>query len=621
MGKKQDERAYATRNFANDWDRAGTERRVRRGVSFATLAFGLAAPVSVFAQVAPPDVTPPTREELVPPEARDPQRPLTTLTIDGSMERTPCALDNPEYADIAVTLTSVRFEGAEKAPDVSLVPTYEGYLGRELPLAVLCDIRAAANQRLQEAGYLATVEIPAQRLSGGDAELRIVFGRVTALRVRGDAGPSEQLVASYLERLTQDEVFNTRRAERYLLLADDLPGVDVRLSLRPAANGTPGDLIGEIAVVRRRGAIDLNVQNYGSPALGRFGALLRGEIYDLTGLGDRTGVSAFSTVDFEEQQTVQLSHDFALGGSGVRLGGQFTYSWTNPDLDLPGFEVESETLFTTLSASYPVIRARESTHVASAGLDYVDQDVFVNDIRLTRDRVRTAFLRLDSAFVDSGNVAGAGGYSQYEPMTRIFGSLELRRGLGILESSPDCRPSPLACVVGGIAPPSRIESDPTGTSVRFDAAAEYRPIPDIKFSLAADGQYSGDPLPAFEEFSAGNYSIGRGYDPGSILGDSGIALAFEVAYRSLAPQSAKLVAWQPYVFTDVAWAWNEDPSRRPLNPDRLWSVGGGFRFAFGSSVRADVALAVPLEETDLDPDRGDPRLLISLTTRLFPWSF
>ena len=47
----------------------------------------------------------------------------------------------------------------------------------------MADLQAASI--LQQAGYLATVEIPEQRLSNGEDELRIVFGRLTALRVRG----------------------------------------------------------------------------------------------------------------------------------------------------------------------------------------------------------------------------------------------------------------------------------------------------------------------------------------------------------------------------------------------------------------------------------------------------
>ena len=581
---------------------------------------GTVAPSMLAAQTAD-QVTPPTREDLLPPERREPARQGATLTIDGEMERAPCALDRADYAAIRVTLNSVRFTGAENAPELSLAPAYDEYLGRELPIAVLCDIRAQAAAILQRAGYLATVEIPEQRLSNGDAELRIVFGRLTALRVRGEAGPSEQLVASYLEKLTEQPVFNTYQAERYLLLADDLPGVDVRLSLRPAAGGAPGDLVGEIAVVRRRGTIDFSVQNYGSKALGRFGGLLRGEIYDLIGTGDRTSLALFSTADFDEQQTVQLGHELRVGSEGLRLGGQVTYSWTDPDIGIVGFDLTSETLFASVFASYPLRLSREATILGDLGFDYVDQDVEVNDIDLTRDRVRTLFARLGGEWIDRDSVVRLDGFTQFEPRRRLAGSIEVRQGLDVFDASPDCRPAPLACITGGAIPPSRIEADPTPLSLRVEALGEFRPLPGIAFLLRGDGQLTSDPLPAFEEFAGGNYSIGRGYDPGIVLGDSGLGLSAEVRYGSLAPQSANAFALQPYVFTDAAWAWNEDPSRQAGNPDRLWSAGAGLRAAWGARMQADLAVAVPLERTDFQASRGDVRVLFSITTRLLPWRY
>jgi len=357
----------------------------RTAIGIALFAALIANDSAVSAQQSPPPTapqfTPPTRGELAPPrEALDQRRP--TLTIDGDLQRASCVLDRPDYADITLTLSGVEFSGLEAVSDVSLDPAYSGYLGRELPLSVLCDIRAQANAILQNAGYLATVEIPEQNLGDGIADFGVVFGRLTALRVRGDAGASENLIAAYLDNLTDGGVFNTFEAERYLLLADDLPGVDVRLSLASAVGGEPGDLVGDIAVVRQAAALDVNVQNFGSEAIGPFGGLLRGEIYDLTGLGDRTFVSAYSTLEFEEQQTYQLGHDFAVGADGLRLGGQLTYSVTRPDLELGGLDLESETVLGSIFASYPLKRSRRSSLYANAGLEIVDQNVEAGDIDL-----------------------------------------------------------------------------------------------------------------------------------------------------------------------------------------------------------------------------------------------
>lgn len=576
--------------------------------------FVAAAPASAQAQV-----TPPTRGELLPPERRRTETGAT-LTIDGGFERAPCVLDREEYADLRFTLKGAEFIGLEAVPGLSLDGAYQSYTGRELPLSVLCDIRAQANSILRSQGYLATVEIPEQSLADGVPDFRVVFGRLTAVRVRGDAGPSEKIVAGYLDKLTDGEVFNTEDAERYLLLADDLPGLDVRLSLRPAAEGEPGDLVGEIAVTRQRGRVDLSLQNLGSESIGRFGGLVRGELYDLTGLGDRTSVGVYSTLEFEEQQTFQIGHDFAIGSEGLRLGGQFVYSQTSPDLDLAGFQLESETVLGAVKASYPIERSRRSSLFADVGFEYVDQDVTVNEVPLTEDKVRTVYARIAGDWTDMASIRRLDGYTPYEPKVRLNYALEARQGLDVLSASPDCRANPLGCIAGGLAPPSRIEADPTPFVARAEVGVEYRPIPNITLFLQASGQASDAPLPAFEEFAAGNYSIGRGYDPGAVLGDSGIGVQLELRAGSLAPKDMNGVALQPYIFTDAAWAWNNDPSRIPGNPDRLWSAGGGVRAAWGSRMQANLLVAAPITRPDLSSRLGDVRVLFTLTARIFPWS-
>ncbi|MCL6251501.1 ShlB/FhaC/HecB family hemolysin secretion/activation protein [Altererythrobacter sp. KTW20L] len=582
----------------------------------------LAVGVPTMAQVAPPAA--PTRDELVPPPARMDQRSGTTLTIDGQMARTPCALDNPDLADVRVTLSRVSFVGAEAATGVDLSPAYAPYLGRDLPIAVLCDIRASATQMLADAGYLAAVEIPEQRLDAGAATFRVVLGRLTAVRVRGEAGPSERLLASYLERLVGQPVFNTREAERYLLLADDIPGLDVRLALRPAANGDPGDLIGEVAVVRRTASVDANVQNYGSRALGRFGGLLRAELYDITGQGDRTTLSLYSSADFSEQQTVQLGHAMLVGSEGLELGGQVTLGWTNPTLGIAGFDVKSDTLYARVHARYPFLRTQARSVHGSMGLDLVDQDVKVNTTLLTRDNVRTAWLRFDLTETDIDSIARRGGYSPYEPRSRLAVGLELRKGLGVLGASRDCRTTPLACFAAGEVP-SRIEQDPTAMLLRADVHFEYRPVPLFTVAIDLEGQYTRDPLPAFEELSGGSFSAGRGYDPASVIGDLGVTSRVELRYGSLVPQSLDSFALQPYVFADAATVRDRDPSQRATNPDSLLSLGGGLRFTQGRGLQGDVTLAVPLKRTDAERfagrPRGDVRLLVSLSSRLAPWRF
>jgi hemolysin activation/secretion protein len=145
-------------------------------------------------------------------------------------------------------------------------------------------------------------------------------------------------------------------------------------------------------------------------------------------------------------------------------------------------------------------------------------------------------------------------------------------------------------------------------------------VPNVTFALGANAQHAGRPLFAFEEFSAGNYTVGRGYDPGTLLGDSGVGLQAELRVGRAFARTPEGRAVQAYAFYDRAWVWNEDLFAVAPTRDRLSSAGAGVRAAWGNRARLDLVLAVPLERAGLQTERPDPRLLVSLTTRLWPWS-
>lgn len=583
--------------------------------AFAVSACFLTA-AGVAAQSLPDATRPPTRDEVERPVQPPPRERGPRLEVDAEIERAPCALADAQFADIRFTPESVLFDDLRGLDPDALRPAYEPFLGREQPVAVLCEIRDRAAAILREAGYVSAVQVPVQRIEDGRVRFQVLMARLVALRVRGDAGHAERTIARYLEHLAGREVFNRREAERYLLLAGDLPGYNVRLALRPAG-GAPGEVVGEVTVVRIPGLADATIQNFGSRELGRWGALLRGQLYGITGLGDRTTLALFATPDFEEQRTVQLGHDFRLGGEGFALSGQLTYAWAEPDLGEPAVEIDARTLLATAEASYPFVRRQSHSLRGAVGLDLIDQEVDFNGLALSRERLRVAFARLDVEVQRIGDVVR---YTAAEPRWRAAASIQLRRGLGILGASDGCGPVLAGCASADIVPPSRLEGDPTATVIRGEAIGEVRPAPEVTFALGVAGQHSSRPLFAFEEFSAGNYTIGRGYDPGTLLGDSGFGFQAELRVGRTWPRRENGRAVQGYLFYDRAWVWNEDRLAIAPTRDRLSSIGGGVRAALGDRARLDLAIAFPLERAGFQAERPDPRLLVSLTTRLWPWS-
>jgi hemolysin activation/secretion protein len=582
-----------------------------RAARFAACSILVALSSGVTAQSIPP-VVPPTREEVTRPVTPTPPSE-SRLEVQGGIEHAPCALDGPEFRSIHFVLRGAEFDGLQGLTRADLASTYAPFMGRDVPISTVCEIRDRAATILRNAGYIAAVQVPEQRIDGGIVHFQVLMAHLTQVRVRGEAKGAETALAAYLGQLTRQPLFNRYEAERYLLLASDLPGYTVRLTLRPAGTG-PGDVIGDVTVQRLPAYVDLIVQNGGSKALGRWGGLLRGQLFGLTGLGDRTSLSVYSTSDLEEQQTVQLAHEMRIGPEGFSLAGSFTYAWARPAI--ANADVLAKTLLSTVELGYPFVRRQTTTVRGSAGMDLVNQDVWFNHVRLTRDRLRVAFLRLgvDAIARDVGQ-----GYSSAEPPWHVTSLFELRQGLHALGATRDCGSNGVNCLGAGDIPPSRIEGHSNATLLRYSGYGELRPIPKMTFALGLRAQYAWKPLMSFEDFSAGNYTVGRGYDPGAILGDRGFGTSAEIRYGSRIPLSAKKPAFEGYGFWDHAQVGHRD-SVIVAGREHLNSFGTGLRVNWNRFV-LDTGLAVPLNHVGPLNHRPGARLLVSLTTRMWPWKY
>jgi hemolysin activation/secretion protein len=591
------------------------DRACRRWLTCALLSSALLCTPALAAAQAPPQVVPPTREEVTRPPTQQPMNRGPQLEVEGGIERAPCALDGPEFQNIKFNVRGAVFDGLQGLSPGELAPAYSNLIGTEQPISAVCDIRDRAATILRNAGYIAAVEVPEQRIADGVVHFRVLMAHLGQVRVRGDASGAERVIASYLNELTKQPVFNRYEAERYLLLASDLPGYTVRMTLRPAGT-TPGEVLGDVTVQRTPVYVDANVQDGGSQALGPWGALARAQIFGLTGLADRTTLAAFTTLDLKEQQTLQVGHDFRIGSEGLGLGGLFTYAWAHPTIQ-KGTNVKARTLLATIQADYPIFRSLPRTLRGSVGMDVVNQDVDLNSIALTRDRLRVGFLRLG---FDALNTHFTNGRSLIEPLWRLNSTLEFRKGLDILGATNPCGPTGAKCLGPTDVPPSRVEGLATASVVRALLYGEWRPISKLTLALGVRGQYAWKPLLSFEEVSAGHYTVGRGYDPGTLLGDRGWGSQAEIRVGSLIPSSAKKAAVEGYVFWDHARISNLDRLFIVAGSKHLNSVGAGARVNF-DRFSLDANLAVPLTAVGILDRKPDPRILISLTSRHWPWSY
>jgi len=560
-------------------------------------AFGID---TAMAQSAPGAL--PSREQIELPKV-DSVKPKSGITVTDETKR----VANCPFADSPIEVAVDRLHFT--APDGSALPAglldtladIKPQTGKQ-KLAQLCDLRDAAASALSNAGYIAGVTIPPQEINAGDATLIVIPARLVDVHVSGSAGRFGRTLAARVDRLKALPALNTHEIESILLGMNDVPGLQVKMALRAAGTG-PGQVVGEVAVEYTPFTILANVTNTGSRSIGRESGTLRAEYYGLTGLSDRTFVGASSTADFHEQQVLQVGHYFATD-TGLSIGGRFSYAWSKPDIG--ALDLRSRSLIGGFDVSAPLLRSVRANADIGGGVEIIEQRIqlFVgkSGIPVTLDKLRVGYLRLSaSKRAPRFNKPDAWG---------ISGSLELRQGFDILGATK----------TGVITPagygPSRFEGSASATVLRGGLNGFVSIGRDFSLSATAQGQWASGPLLSFEEFSVGNLTIGRGYDPGVTSGDKAIGIRLEPRWQLPVKSRAAFVA---FGFYDTVHIWNDDTFTTE-GSRALTSFGGGMRAILPGLMSLEAMYAHPQDpELNLPgAPRASDRVLLSLTIQFAP---
>lgn len=504
----------------------------------------------------------------------------------------PCPL---ESSDVEVTLNSVSFRGATAVSDAELRATYAEFLGKPQKVSVICAIRDRAARIIFESGVLARVEIPEQRIAGGALTLEVIEAHVVNVRVRGDVGPVQEAIERYAEKLRGMKPFDMAKAQRYLLLASDVPGVRVRAAVRPSTSTARGAVDIDLSVARERPSAFVNITNTGSEAAGRWGALLRTELAGYTGYGESTAITAFHTMDSNEQWLLQVAESARFGSEGLTGRGALTYGESRPGGSLSPLNLKSKSLVANLEAAYPSVRSRNQNLNLVGGLDFVDQKTSVGGAgRLSHDELRVFYARADGDY--RTEVGG-------RPML-LTGGVGVRKGLSFLGGSE-----------AGDTGLTRASAKPEAWVVKGQGGIDIAFTDRLTGMVRGQAQYSSSPLLPYEQLSLGGLTVGRGYDPAAVIGDKGISGAFELRYGPLAVHPKVQAA--PYMFFDTGYVANNNVRVTGVEKSRsLSSVGGGVIFRVNNRANLEVTYAHPLDNTRPGgPRRGD-RVLIQLTASL-----
>jgi hemolysin activation/secretion protein len=480
--------------------------------------------------------------------------------------------------NVRFKLDALKLEGVTVYTPDQLTPLYAGLIGKEVPLTEIFKVADAITAKYRGDGYiLSRAVVPAQKVENGTVTIQVLEGYVDQVTVQGKA---PQIVTDYVKRVRSARPLTAKALERYLLLANDIPGVTARAVLLPS-NTTPeaADLLVTFDTKRVSGfaTVDNRGSRYVGPVQYQAGAGLNSPL----GLGEQLQARFITTTPTDELRFGELNLTVPVGPEGTTVALTGSKSRSEPGFKLSDLDVQNDTNTLALAVNHPIVRSRALTLRVGGRFEYNNLDSDILDTRLSRDRLRV--LRVNGALDWVDGLAGV----------NRFGA-ELSQGLNILDETET-----------GSDDLSRANGHSDFTKITFSASRLQRLATNLNLLVAAAGQYAFDPLLSSEEFGLGGPEFLRAFDPSEQVGDNGLAGRIELQYL-FGINRRYLQAIQIYGFGDAGEIWNKDAEAGEEDSKALASAGGGLRFNFTDWLSGGIEVAVPLKGRVAAEDLNDP---------------
>ena len=471
--------------------------------------------------------------------------------------------------------------GAPSIPPAEFLPATRAYVGRPLADVDLKALATGIANVLRGRGFVfASAWIEPQELRHGVLRVTVDEGRLDAVRVDGRERPA---IRRALAGLADGQPVTQARLERTLLLAGDLPGVDIRDTRYSLEEGR-----GVLAVSPAVEPVEsyASLDNWGSRSAGPIRLRNRIALNDVVRAGDQLSFrTTLTPFDLRELATLGGDYSVVLGRGGTVASAGGSYTRVQPGGRYSRLDLDGRSVSGNVGLSHPVIRAAETNLWASLDLSLRDSEQDRDGGLVRDDRVASVSLGLN------GYTLVAGGW--------MSGRVTFRQGLDVLGATK--AGDPLASRRSG-----------SGVFSKAEAYADWTvPVaPRVSVRLAGEGQVASRALLSSEEFGIGGPRFGRAYDYSERRGDNGVTGMAELRYQ-IPGRAGPLHDVQLYGYVDGGTVNN----LRSTSGGGLVSTGGGIRFDLGPVFDAELEAGVPLNKDRFETGNRDPRLSFSVSAR------
>jgi hemolysin activation/secretion protein len=503
-------------------------------------------------------------------------QPTTPPSVSPGTFVPPPSTPPSEVPNRPVRVTSVDVEGVTAYPKGEIEQLTTGLVGPVVPLPKIDAARQAILQRYRANGYVLTT-VSANLDKDGRLRFVVTEGRIASVKLDGDIGPAGTQVLRFLERLTEKQPIDSVTLERYLLLAQDVPGVSLRAVLEPSTD-TPGalNLIAQVSRQKVSGLATMDNRAFNETGPIEFLGVL--DANSFTEFGEKTEFSYYHTFP-NSQNFGQISEEAFLGGSGLKGKVYGGYGPTVPTGSLGQQGYNGTTGVFGASLSYPVIRSRQQTLNTTLFFDALDSNISIAP-QGTRTQASYDALRVMRA---SADYALSDLWLGAERSAINAVTVRLSQGMKLLGASTN-----------GISQTSPRTGEQTGFfKINFEASRTqtlFAPWQGATVGVMEllTGQWSPNILPPAEQFYLGGYRFTRGYYAGQVPGDKALAATTELqlntSFETTVFHESFDIAQQFYVFYDWGETWQNLASDHAA---MINSAGGGVRTQLTRYVEVD----------------------------------
>lgn len=476
-----------------------------------------------------------------------------------------------EAQKIKFQLNGIILEGNHIYSEAQLRPIYQDKLHQTITVAELFAIIQNITNYYRNNGYIISrAVLPPQHVKGGIIRVLVIEGYIGKVDVSGKPRGSKCLVQAFGNRIKACRPLKVTRMEKYLLLANSIPGTEVKAVLAPSKTETGA---ADLTLVTENQPVVgyLSYDNYGTRYIGPQQITANAGLTSIITSGDLAQFTFTKTPRGSELTYGDLNYNMALWDEGMRwlIGGSNVH--TRPLFVLTTSKIDGLTNNYYTTVQFPLIRTRTDSLTTRVGANYLDSHVTTFDQELYTDHLRNLDFGVTYNFADrwlGSNLINA----------------DLRQGLPILGYTTDTSVA------------TAQTSRPGGHAVYTKLAAQISRLQAIHGPLSVyglvSGQYSPMALLASEQFTYGGSQLGRGYDVAELIGDKGAAASVELRFDLAVGKI--LQGLQFYAYYDAGMIWNYYLVGGTPRKQSATSTGLGTRFFFTKWITGNIMWTQPL---------------------------